>query len=74
MALRDKQWFLDRVGKTVYRDYQPTDSIFAKKLGYKPTTIHDADHAQYMFDIQSDMYADGGVIFNYRDTKEVNND
>lgn len=59
-------WFHERVGKKIRRDLMKHDNMFARKLGYKPVVIRDLDHAQYLFDIQNDLWADNGLDLNYR--------
>ena len=67
--MKPLSWFTDRIGQTIYRDATEGDNIFARKLGYKPVTIADKDHAQYLFDIQNDFQADDGIDLNYREQK-----
>lgn len=65
--MQNKQWFLDRVGKTVYRDCLFPDAVGRQ---YTETRIKDELQAIYMFDVQNDLMADNKIDLNYRDTKE----
>ena len=65
--MKNIKWFTDRIGQTIYRDAIEVDNMFARKLGYKPVTITDKYHAQYLFDIQNDFKADDGIDLNYRE-------
>lgn len=67
--LKPKQWFLDRVGKTVIRDVSLSDTALSAQQGYTEVEIKDKFHAEYMFDMQNDLYFDDGIILNYRDEK-----
>lgn len=64
--LKDLQWFLDRVGKRVFRD-NVIDSEYDKKTSELGIIISNELQAQYMFDIQQDFYHESGINLNYRD-------
>ena len=64
--LKPKQWFIDRIGKIVLRN--PTLEVLKGKVDSVRVFISDELQAQYMFDVQNDLSADG-VYLNYRDEK-----
>jgi len=62
--MKDLTWFIDRIGKKIYRDNNKCNcntclAVFAQGL-----YINDKLHAQYLFDVQNEI----GLI--YRDTYE----
>ena len=66
---KDKQWFLDRIGKRVFRDTHTDNSELAKAVKETGVVIKDELHADYMFSIQQEFYLDCGIDLNYRDEK-----
>lgn len=66
--LKPKQWFVDRIGKAVYRDTFGWEKNTG--LPYTLVMIHDELQAQYMFDMQNDLFHDNGINLNYRKTKQ----
>lgn len=48
-----KQWFLDRVGKRVFRDKSFCDCEVCKRVEDEGLIIHDESHALYLLDIES---------------------
>ena len=67
--MKDKKWFLDRVGKKVYRTKTPCDCEPCTRCFYEGLIIADKDHAQYVFDIKSEYNNDGANVA-YFDTVE----
>jgi hypothetical protein len=64
---KDKEWFLARIGKKVYRDYRKCcghcDDV--AKNGLK---VMDEQHVEYL--VMNDLdFAIDGVYLNYRDNK-----
>lgn len=66
--MKTKQWFIDRIGKTVFRDPSPFYSENEQEAFEHGIEISNMEQAIYMFDIQSDFAAEG-VYLNYRDIK-----
>lgn len=65
--MKTKQWFLDRVGKEVLRDLHVWETKINTSGGFKTVFIVDELQAQYMFDLQQELYHDSNVNLNYRD-------
>lgn len=65
---KNKQWFLDRIGKTIYRDPNNCSCHICKDRNINGVTITDRLHALYLYDIQYDYEAEG-LTLNYRDEK-----
>ena len=57
------QRFIDRIGKTVYRDAVSCPCQSCKDWTEKWIEIWDKIHAQYLYDVQCDMWTE------YRDIK-----
>lgn len=62
------QWFLDRIGKTVYRDKSTCTCESCQKVLKEGLIIRDEQHARYLHMIDNDFEAEGRIL-NYRDTK-----
>jgi hypothetical protein len=58
-----KQWFLDRVGKRVYRDNVDCECEICSCVGSEGLIVIDIDHAAYLTDISGEL----GI--KYRDLK-----
>lgn len=65
--LHDKQWFLDRVNKTIIRDDNKCCRT-CEHIGKNGLKIRDKNHAEYIYEMQND-FANGGHYLNYRDIK-----
>lgn len=65
---QSKQWFIDQIGKTVFRDPSPFYSEYEQEVFENGVEIRSVEQAIYMFDIQNDFAAEG-VNLNYRDEK-----
>lgn len=65
---RNEQWFLDRIGKKVFRDINDCPCDTCKDIGAHGLTIVDRLHALYLYDIQCNYEAEGTSL-NYRDER-----
>jgi|GEM_PF-3329720 len=63
------QWFLDRIGKRVFRNHAGCPCVICKKVYEQGFVIVDASHAEYVHDNEAD-YAASGHPLRYFDTKE----
>lgn len=63
-----EQWFLDRIGKVVFRDDDGCPCAICKNAVEHGILINDEVHAMYLYEIESD-YAMEGISLNYRDEK-----
>lgn len=68
MQIRDRKWFLDRIGKRIYRNADSCTCETCKDVVENGLIVHDAFHAQYLYDLQMD-YAAEGTLLRYRDEK-----
>jgi hypothetical protein len=50
----DLQWFIDRIGKRVYRDKNICTCEHCINVFKHGVIISDKEHAQYLFDIQNE--------------------
>lgn len=66
--LRDKQWFIDRIGKVVYRDSIGCNCDVCSFILKKGLKILGEEQCQYLWEIQNDL-AQKGLYLNYRDEK-----
>ena len=68
--LKNKQWFLDRIGKRIFRSETGNvcGCLDCKKVLGKGLLIRDKDHAEYIYNVQVD-FAENGDYLNYRDEK-----
>lgn len=48
-------WFIDRIGKKVYRDKDICSCEHCQLNKINGVKIIDLDHAQYLFDMQNEM-------------------
>lgn len=64
--LERKKWFLERVGKRVYRDPNTCPCETCKRIAVEGLIIHDESHAIYLHDIESISRAEGHPL-KYRD-------
>lgn len=67
--MKDRQWFIHRIGQRVFRDAISTDHIIQKMQGVCHVDIKDELHAQYLYDIQLDFKTDSNIDLKYRDEK-----
>jgi len=64
-----KQWFLDRIGKTVYRSKTTCDCDSCNTVVDVGLIIVDNFHATYLYDVEGSYQFDGFPL-KYFDTKE----
>lgn len=55
----DKQWFLDHIGKTIYRKTKLNCCATCTHVENKGLTVNDQEHADYLFLCQNEM----GLIY-----------
>lgn len=67
--MKELLWFIDRVGKRIYRDSNKCTCVTCMATTLNGLVIYSTDHAQYVFDSQNES-ASEGIFLNYRDTKE----
>ena len=48
-----KKWFLDKVGKVIYRDKSFCDCAVCKRVEDNGVFVSDSSHALYLLDIES---------------------
>ena len=60
-----KQWFIDRIGKRVFRTKTSCDCESCKNVYENGTVIEDRDHAVYLFAVEGEK-----ITERYFDTKE----
>ncbi len=63
-----KQWFIDRIGKRIYRDVSTCTCNTCKEIEENGLVIFDEQHADYLADIDEEFGSDG-YYMNYRDNK-----
>lgn len=66
--LKDKQWFIDRIGKFVYRDSNGCECSVCKSIVEYGFKIHGPEQVDVLFDTQNSLSEDG-IYLNYRDEK-----
>ena len=64
-----KQWFIDRIGKRVYRNRTSCGCETCKQVLDVGLMIHDMEHAIYLCDVEYSYNAEGSKL-KYFDTKE----
>lgn len=64
-----KQWFLDRVGKTVYRNDNGCTCFACQRVLQNGILIDDKGQANYLCDIENVFNAEG-IRLRYFDTQE----
>ena len=62
-----KEWFLERVGKIVYRIKSSCNCGMCNEVYEKGLKIIDKEHADYLYTVEGDYNA-AGVNFKYFDT------
>ena len=63
-----KQWFIDRIGKRVFREETSCGCESCKRIGNEGLIINDEMHAIYLHDIEG-MYNAEGHKLKYRDER-----
>jgi hypothetical protein len=51
----DKQWFIDRIGKRVYRDKNTCDCEMCNDVFENGLIIKNETHATYLYDVQHEL-------------------
>lgn len=64
--MKSQQWFIDRIGKTIYRSENGCSCETCKKVHSKGLVIRDKLHASYLYDIQHEYEIDG-MYLDYRE-------
>lgn len=67
MKINTKQWFLDRIGKTVYRNRTSCMCAVCTKVYNDGLIIEDEFHAEYVSDYVASYNAEGSPL-KYFDT------
>jgi len=62
------QWFLDRIGKKLYRDKSTCTCTHCADVEANGLVIGDEQHARYLYETQNDFASEGSPL-NYRSTK-----
>ena len=65
---KTKQWFIDRIGKRIYRDASTCACNTCKEVEENGLVIFDEQHAGYLADVDGEFGSDG-YYMNYRDNK-----
>lgn len=63
---KTKEWFLERIGKRIYRDKSSCPCQVCLEVFKNGLVIADEQHADYLFLIDGDLDSEA---FNYRDEK-----
>lgn len=63
-----EQWFLNRIGKRVYRGATSCKCESCKRITGEGLIIYDDDHARYLHEIEA-MYNADGHYLKYTDEK-----
>ena len=66
--MQTKKWFINRIGKKIFRDDSCCKCIHCKNILKNGVTIADDLHADYLYEAQNDYYGEG-ILINYRDKK-----
>ena len=66
--MKTLKWFKDRIGKRIFRDFSECPCKDCKETQEFGIMVVDAQHAEYLYDIQNEYKIDG-IDLNYRDTK-----
>lgn len=68
-----EKWFIERIGKRVYRNETSCQCIVCKGVAENGLIIHDKMHADYLYDCESESNGEG-IPLRYFDTKEEVNE
>lgn len=66
--MKTKQYFLDRIGKRIYRNDSGCTCRDCKNIVENGLIINDEQHADYLFQTQNEYMAES-IDLNYRDEK-----
>jgi hypothetical protein len=64
-----EQWFIDRIGKTIFRNKDTCPCAVCERVYQEGLTIDDELHARYVADVEGMSNAEGTPL-RYFDTKE----
>ena len=64
-----KQWFIDRIGKIVYRNKTSCECVICADVYKHGLVIANKMHADYLYDCEAIYTAEGNPL-RYFDTKE----
>lgn len=64
--MKSQQWFIDRIGKTIYRSENGCSCKTCKEVNSNGLVIRDEMHASYLYDIQYEYEIDG-IYLDYRE-------
>lgn len=67
MGTHNLQWFIDRIGKRIYRDANGCPCNRCDRVFKEGIVIHDMMHADYMYEMQGGEGLEN--CLNYRDEK-----
>jgi hypothetical protein len=63
------KWFLERIGKRIYRDSDGCHCRTCNDIVRKGLVIADKNHAQYLAEVDAE-FAESGTHLNYKDKKD----
>lgn len=65
-----KQWFIDRIGKRVFRETNGCKCETCKRITNEGLVIFDKQHASYLFDVEGmSREENSNHIITYKDKK-----
>ena len=69
-----KQWFIDRIGKRVYRGQTSCQCESCKRIGKEGLIISDLMHAEYLYDVEgiSQIESEDNCKIFYKDNPNTN--
>ncbi|HDY66816.1 MAG TPA: hypothetical protein ENH85_03375 [Candidatus Scalindua sp.] len=65
---KSPEWFIERIGKKIYRDKRRECCPHCIEVEKNGLTIYNKLHAHYLADVDMDFGAEG-IFSNYRDRK-----
>lgn len=65
---KQKEWFIERIGKRIYRDPTTCPCHHCKDISENGLVVGDEQHAGYLADCDMEFGAEGEFL-NYRDEK-----
>lgn len=51
-----EKWFIDRIGKRIYRDKSTCNCDTCRDVEINGLIVHDKEHAQYLHMCQNDLF------------------
>ena len=64
--MQTREWFMDRIGKRIFRDGHDCDCKSCISVSKNGTIIENETQADYMYHVQNDFKSEG-LDLNYRD-------